>query len=72
MANGLESQKILWTAEHIAKYLKISKGKFYNLVKAGLPAVIIDGVWCAHTDNLEMFFQRGTAKVTRDIPADAE
>lgn len=72
MANGLESQKILWTADVIAKYLKISKGKFYNLVKAGLPAVIIDGVWCAHADNLEMFFQRGTAKVTRDIPADAE
>lgn len=72
MAAAIESEKILWTAEAIAKYLKISKGKFYNLVKAGLPAVIIDGVWCAHADNLEMFFQRGTAKVTKNIPDDAE
>ena len=72
MAAAIESEKILWTAEAIAKYLKISKGKFYNLVKAGLPAVVIDGTWCAHTDNLDVFFQHSTAKVTKNIPEGVE
>ena len=72
MAVAVESKKILWTAEAISKYLGVSRGKFYSLIKAGLPAVIIDGVWCAHADNLELFFQRGTAKVTKDIPAEVE
>lgn len=67
-----ESKKILWTADAIAKYVGISRGKFYVLVKAGLPAIIIDGTWCAHADNLETFFQRGTAKTTKDIPPDAK
>ena len=72
MAVDRASCKILWTADAIARYLGVSRGKFYSLVKAGLPAIVIEGTWCAHADNLEVFFQRGTAKTTKDIPAEAE
>jgi hypothetical protein len=72
MVADLTSKRIIWTADAIAKYLGVSKHKFYSLVKAGLPAIVIDGTWCAHADNLETFFQRGTARVTKDIPAEAE
>ncbi len=67
-----KSGKILWTADAICKYLGVSKAKFYTLVRSGLPAVIIDGVWCAYADNLEMFFQRSTAKLTKNIPEGVE
>lgn len=67
-----QSKNILWTAESIAKYLGISRNKFYNLIKVGLPAVVIDGKWCAHAENLEAFFKMGTVKGTKNIPEDAE
>jgi hypothetical protein len=66
------SKNILWTAEAIAKYLGVSRNKFYSLVEMGLPAVVIDGVWCAYTENLEAFIKIGTGKGTRKIPEDAE
>jgi hypothetical protein len=72
MEEVARSGKILWTAEAICKYLGVSRGKFYTLVRAGLPAVIIDGAWCAYVDNLELFFKHSTAKVTKNIPEDAE
>lgn len=72
MMPELSSNKIIWTADAIAKYLGVSRNKFYNLVKAGLPAIVIEGTWCAHADNLEAFFQRGTAKMTKHIPEEAE
>ena len=72
MAGETTSKKIIWTADAIAKYLGVSRNKFYNLVKAGLPAIVIDGTWCAHADNLESFFQRGTARATKAIPDEAE
>jgi hypothetical protein len=67
-----KSQKILWTAGEISNYLGVSRNTFYGLVKIGLPAVIINGSWCAYVDNLESFFQRGTAHATKDFPPDAE
>jgi hypothetical protein len=70
--SGCQSKQIIWTAESIAKYLGISRNKFYILVEMGLPAVVIDGRWCAHADNLETFFKMGTGKGTRKIPEDAE
>lgn len=66
------SKKILWTADVISKYIGVSRNGFYDLVKMGLPAVVIGGKWCAHADNLEMFFQRGTAVVTKNIPNEAD
>ena len=66
------SKNILWTADAIAKYLGVSRNKFYNLVGMGLPAVVIDGKWCAHADNLEAFFKIGTGKSARIIPENAE
>lgn len=67
-----QSKHILWTAAVIAKYLGVSRNKFYTLVQMGLPAVVIDGKWCAHTDNLEAFFRGGTGKPSRKIPEEAE
>jgi excisionase family DNA binding protein len=67
-----KSCKIIWTATEIAAYLGISKNKFYTLVKSGLPAVVIDGTWCAHTDNLDAFFQQGTKHGTKSPHPDAE
>jgi hypothetical protein len=67
-----QSQKILWTADVISQYLGISKPRFYKLVKSGLPAVIINGSWCAYTDNLEEYFQRITAGATDDSATDKE
>jgi len=66
------SKNIIWTAESISKYLGVSRNKFYNLVQIGLPAVVIDGKWCAHADNLEAFFRVGTGKSARVIPENAE
>lgn len=70
--SNCQSKKIIWTADAIAKYLGVSRNKFYNLVKRGCPAIVIDGVWCAHSDNLELWFQRGTGKATSNVPEDAE
>lgn len=72
MVNDPASKKILWTADVISHYLGVSRNKFYALVKVGLPAVIIEGTWCAHADNLEGFFQRGTNRATKTISPDAE
>jgi hypothetical protein len=66
------SQKIIWTADAIAKHLGISRNKFYSLVKIGLPVVVIDGTWCAHADNLDAFFKIGTGKGNKTIPENAE
>jgi hypothetical protein len=72
MAVELRSRKIIWTADSIAEFLGVSRNKFYSLVKIGLPATVVDGTWCAHADNLEAFFQRGTLNPKKDIPADAQ
>jgi hypothetical protein len=72
MAGEPVSRNIIWTAESISKYLGVSRNKFYNLVQMGLPAVVIDGKWCAHADNLEAFFKVGTGKRAGKIPEDAE
>ncbi len=72
MANNDRCPKILWTADCIAAYLGISRNKFYGLVKAGMPAVVIDGAWCAHIDNLDAFFKNKTGKVSTAIPPDAK
>lgn len=45
---------------------------FLELVEMGLPAVVIDGKWCAHVDNLETFFKMGTGKSARKVLEDAE
>lgn len=72
MAIELMSKKIIWTSAAIAKYIGVSRGKFYSLVKHGLPAVVIDGTWCAHADNLEAFFQKCTCQSMQSIPPEAE
>jgi hypothetical protein len=74
--NEQTSAKILWTADVIAAYCKMSKKKFYRLVTAGFPACIIDGQWCAHTENIDEYFKFGTRKPAPikpgEIPEDEE
>lgn len=65
--------KILWTADSIAKYLGISKPKFLKLVKTTtLPAVVVDGTWCAYAENLEKWFEHSTKNRAKNIPENAE
>ena len=67
------SENILWTAESIASYLGISKPKFLKLVKTtNLPAIVVDGTWCAHVDNLEKWFEQSTRNRAKNIPENAE
>ncbi len=70
--NTAGCNKVIWTSKCIAAHLGVSQAKFYNLVKAGLPAVVIDGTWCAHADNLDAFFRQRTAKIMTTIPSDAD
>lgn len=65
--------KVLWTVRAICEHCDISKDFFYRLVKAGkFPATIIEGRWCAHTDNIEEFFRLGTKTPPRDPNMEAE
>lgn len=70
--NEHASRKVIWTVEKIAAYLNVSRATFYDLLNLGLPAVVVNGKWCAHADNLELFFQRMTAARMKEIPPDAE
>ena len=62
----LRSMKILWTIDNICDYLDISRPLFYRLVERGLPAVILEGKWCAHAENLDEYFRKGTKNPPRD------
>ncbi|MBW2598597.1 MAG: helix-turn-helix domain-containing protein [Deltaproteobacteria bacterium] len=67
------SPNIIWTIDRICDYLQVSRVLFYRLVRHhGLPATIIEGKWCAHTENLENYFRKGTSTPPRDISEEAE
>ncbi len=53
-------------------YLQVSKTTFYKFINLGMPAVVIDGRWYAHSENLDEFLKAVTRKCTREIPEDAE
>jgi hypothetical protein len=70
--NQKSSHKILIGAQAIQEYLQISAPTFKKFVKKGLPAVVIDNRWYAHTDNLDAYFQQITRFHMKEIPEDAE
>lgn len=68
-----KSGKILRTKKRIMKYIDItSEDLFDRLIKKGLPAIVIDGRWVSHTDNLDDFFRLLTRRGIRKVPVDAE
>lgn len=67
------SAKIVWTITRICEYCDISRVTFYRLVRLGkFPATIIEGKWCAHTDNIDEFFRVGTKTPPKDTNQEAE
>ena len=55
------------------EYIGISsKPLFYDFVKRGMPARLINGRWFAHVDNLDDFFRKITHFHEKNPPEDAE
>jgi excisionase family DNA binding protein len=68
-----QSESILIGLQTITTYLKISKPTFYKLVKnSKLPAIVIDGTWYAHKDNLDDYFKAITRAPMHVVPEDAQ
>lgn len=66
------SNKILIGAQAIQDYLSISAPTFKKFVQKGLPAVVIDNRWYAHTDNLDAYFQQITRFHMKEVPRNAK
>ena len=66
------SKKILIGMDEIMTYLNISRPTFEKFIHLGLPARVIDNRWYAHTDNLDLYFQKITVGTRGDIPENAE
>lgn len=64
--------RLLIGKNDITKYLQIGAPMFYEFVKMGMPARVINNRWYAHTDNIDLFFKQITLKGTGDIPENAE
>lgn len=65
----LVSSKMLTSAAEIQAYLRIGDQLFYHFIKLKMPAVQINGVWKAHTDNLDDWWRTCTAKqATLEVP----
>lgn len=63
----------LFTISAITSYLGgMSKNTFYRWVKRGMPAIVVDGCWVAHTDNLDDYFRYISKAKMTEIPEDAE
>lgn len=52
--------KVLSGLDQIIEYIGISKPTFYQLVKMGMPARLVNKRWYAHKDNINDFFKRFT------------
>ena len=63
---------ILIGLEEILTYLRLARHTFYKLVSLGLPAVVINGRWYSHKENLDQFFREVTRVRMKEIPEDAE
>lgn len=56
----------------ITTYLNISRDSFYELIKLGMPAAVINNRYYAHKENIELWFQGITRQQTRNPQTDAE
>lgn len=66
-------KKLLIGSQAIMDYLGISKQVFYQFIKLGMPAIVINGRWYAWTDNIDIYFQKITLAQMKDsYPEDAE
>ena len=66
------SSKILIGAQAIQDYLQISAPTFKKFIAKGLPAVVIDNRWYAHTDNINEYFQQMTRFRMKEVPKNAK
>jgi uncharacterized membrane protein YpjA len=62
------SHKFLTSKQEIMDYCKISEVLFKKFIKAGMPALYIDGRWYAHTDNLDDYFKNLTRVSAKNVP----
>ena len=67
-----KSSNILIGLVEITSYIGVSVPTFKSLVKAGLPASVIDGKWYAHAANIDEYFKRTTLLRVREIDEKAE
>jgi len=54
------STKILIGKKAILDYLQLSENTFFKFVQRGLPVRVIENRYYAHTDNLDLYFQKLT------------
>jgi hypothetical protein len=72
MASNGHNGRLLIGKKDIFDYLRVGDQMFYELIKIGLPARVINRRWFAHTDNIDMFFKQITIKGGGEINEDAE
>lgn len=53
-------------------YIGVSRPLFYDFLKKGMPARLINNRWYAHVDNLDDFFKKITLFREKNIPENAE
>jgi len=66
-----EKKKILIGCDAIVTYIGVSRPLFYEFVKKGMPARLLNGRWFAHTDNLDEYFKKLTYYHEKNPPDDA-
>ncbi len=69
----MSKRKILTSKQEILDYLEIAEYKFDQMIRNKLiAAIVIDGRWYAHTDNLDEYFRERTRCVPDRVPDEAE
>ena len=68
MMQVVRSRKVLIGVKAVTEYLSISEPTFYKFINLGLPAIVIDGRWYAHTDNIDDYFKKITSVRMPDVP----
>lgn len=69
----MSERKILTSKQEILDYLGITEYKFNQMIRNKLiAAIVLDGRWYAHTDNLDAYFRERTRCVPDQVPKDAQ
>ena len=63
---------VLMGKKAIMDYLQISRDSFYELIKIGLPAAVINNRYYAHKINIDAWFQAITRTQSRIPKTDAD
>jgi hypothetical protein len=67
-----DKTNVLIGKKAITTYLNISRDSFYEFIRLGMPAVVINNRYYAHRENIELWFQAITRSQTRTPQTDAE